>query len=79
MLRFPEVVQGAARNLEPHHLPHYALSLATAFHDFYTRHRVLEAEEGAAVTLARLRLVYAARTVLANVLGLMGMTAPDRM
>ncbi len=79
MLRFPEVVQGAARNLEPHHLPHYALSLATAFHDFYTRHRVLEAEEGAAVTLARLRLVYSARTVLANVLGLMGMTAPDRM
>ena len=79
MLRFPEVVQGAARNLEPHHLPHYALSLATAFHDFYTRHRVLEAEEGTAVALARLRLVYAARTVLANVLGLMGMTAPDRM
>ena len=70
MLRFPEVVQGAARNLEPHHLPHYALSLATAFHDFYTRHRVLESEEGAAVALARLRLVYAARTVLANVLGL---------
>ena len=79
MLRFPEVVQGAARKLEPHHLPHYALALATAFHDFYTRHRVLEAEEGAAVALARLRLVYAARTVLANVLGLMGMTAPDRM
>ena len=79
MLRFPEVVQAAARSLEPHHLPHYALSLATVFHDFYTKHRVLGAEEGAAVTLARLRLVTAARTVLANVLGLMGMTAPDSM
>ena len=79
MLRFPEVVQAAARNLEPHHLPHYALALATVFHDCYTKHRVLGAEEGAAVTLARLRLVSAARVVLANVLGLMGMTAPNSM
>ena len=79
MLRFPEVVQAAARNLEPHHLPHYALALAAVFHDCYTKHRVLGAEEGAAVTLARLRLVSAARVVLANVLGLMGMTAPDSM
>ena len=77
MLRFPEVVQAAARNLEPHHLPHYALSLATIFHEFYTKHRVLGEEPP--VTLARLRLVYAARTVLANVLNLMGMGAPERM
>ncbi len=79
MLRFPEVVQAAARNLEPHHLPHYALALATVFHDFYTKHRVLGAEEGPPVTLARLRLVSATRIVLANVLSLMGMNAPDTM
>jgi arginyl-tRNA synthetase len=77
MLRFPEVVQAAARNMEPHHLPHYALSLATAFHDFYTKHRVLGEEPP--ITLARLRLVHAARTVLSNVLGMMGMGAPERM
>ena len=77
MLRFPEVVELSARNLEPHHLPHYAYELATAFHDFYTKHRVLgEAER---VTLARLRLTQAAGTTLRNALTLMGMSAPEQM
>ena len=77
MLRFPEVVEMAARNLEPHHLPHYAYELATEFHDFYTKHRVLgEAPE---VTLARLRLSQAAGIVLRNALTLMGMNAPESM
>ena len=77
MLRFPEVVEMAARTLEPHHLPHYAYELATDFHDFYTKHRVLgEAEH---ITLARLRLSQAAGTVLRNALMLMGMSAPESM
>ena len=77
MLRFPEVVELSARNLEPHHLPHYAYELATAFHDFYTKHRVLGEEPH--VTLARLRLTQAAGTVLRNALMLMGMSAPESM
>ena len=77
MLRFPEVVEMAARNLEPHHLPHYAYELATVFHDFYTKHRVLG--EAPHVTLARLRLSQAAGTVLRNALMLMGMSAPESM
>ena len=77
MLRFPEVVELSARNLEPHHLPHYAYELATAFHDFYTKHRVLGEESR--VSLARLRLSQAAGTVLRNALTLMGMTAPESM
>lgn len=77
MLRFPEVVELSARHLEPHHLPHYAYELATAFHDFYTKHRVLGEEPR--VTLARLRLTQAAGTVLRNALTLMGMSAPEQM
>ena len=77
MLRFPEVVELSARNLEPHHLPHYAYELATTFHDFYTKHRVLGEEPR--VTLARLRLTQAAGTVLRNALTLMGMSAPESM
>ncbi len=77
MLRFPEVVESAARNLEPHHLPHYAYELATAFHDFYTRHRVLG--EAPRVTRARLRLAQAAGVVLRNALTLMGMSTPEQM
>ena len=77
MLRFPEIVELAARVLEPHHLPHYAYELATDFHDFYTKHRVLGEEPR--VTLARLRLTQAAGTALRNALTLMGMTAPEQM
>ncbi|MEK7815137.1 MAG: arginine--tRNA ligase, partial [Chloroflexota bacterium] len=43
MLRLPELVEQVARTLEPHHLPHYALDLATAFHWFYENCRVLSA------------------------------------
>ena len=78
MLLLPELVEQIAENHEPHHLPHYALELATAFHDFYERCRVIS-DEDAALTRARLRLCAAAKIALARTLDLMGMTAPDRM
>jgi arginyl-tRNA synthetase len=77
MLLLPEIVEIAARNLEPHHLPHYAQELATAFHSFYKQCRVVSDDE--AMTRARMKLVNAAQIVLARTLGLMGMTAPEEM
>ena len=77
MIELPEVVEIVATNLEPHHLPHYALELATAFHGFYKDCRVISEDE--ALTAARLKLVDAARIVLVRTLSLMGMTAPERM
>jgi arginyl-tRNA synthetase len=69
-----------ARNLEPHHLPHHALELATAFHWFYQQCRVVSsALEDLEITRARLKLVEAAKTVLARCLSLMSMEAPERM
>ena len=80
MIRLPELVEQAARALEPHHLPHYALELATAFHGFYENCRVISANpEDAEVTLARLKLVEAAQVVLGRCLELMGMSAPEHM
>ncbi len=80
MIRLPELVEQAARALEPHHLPHYALELATAFHGFYENCRVISANpEDAEVTLARLKLVEAAQVVFRRCLGLMGMNAPEHM
>ncbi len=80
MARLPELVEQMARTLEPHHLPHYAMELATAFHWFYDNCRVLSSNsEDAALTLARLKLVEATRIVFQRVLALMGMTAPERM
>ena len=80
MLGLPELIGMMARSLEPHHLPHYALELATAFHWFYQRCRVVSsAPEDAGVTRARLKLVEAAKIVLARCLALMEMEAPERM
>ena len=78
MLLLPELVETIAQNHEPHHLPHYALELATAFHDFYEKCRVLDDAEPD-MTRARLRLIASAKIVLASALGLMGMTAPEKM
>jgi arginyl-tRNA synthetase len=78
MLQLPELVQQMAVQLEPHHLPHYAQDLATAFHAFYTECRVLDAED-AALSKARLKLCLAAKITLARALTLMGMNAPERM
>ena len=78
MLMLPELVESIAQNHEPHHLPHYALELATAFHDFYEKCRVLD-DDAPDTTRARLRLIAAAKIVLASALGLMGMSAPEKM
>ncbi len=77
MLRFPELVESMATTLEPHQLPYYAMDLATAFHDFYEKCRVLSDDEQ--LSMARLKLVSAAKLTLARALDLMGMSAPERM
>lgn len=77
MLRLPELVESMAESLEPHHLTHYSLDLATAFHDFYERCRVVT--DDVPLSKARLKLVAAARSVLGRTLSLMGVRAPDRM
>ncbi len=77
MLLLPEIVEVIAYTLEPHHLAYYAQDLATAFHSFYKQCRVISQNE--ALTKARLKLVEAAKIVLAKTLHLMGVTAPDKM
>ena len=77
MLLLPELVEIAANTLEPHSLPHYSQELATSFHSFYTVCRVVS--DDIPMTKARLKLVEAAKIVLARTLGLMGMTAPENM
>ena len=77
LLLLPEVVEQVLETLEPHALPHYAMELAQAFHVFYTQCRVISDDE--ALTRSRLLLLGATRVVLARVLGLMGISAPDQM
>ncbi len=80
MLRLPEMVEMAADKLEPHHMAHYAIELAGAFHPFYHDVRVVSSDPAdAAVSRARLKLVAAARMTLARTLALMGVRAPESM
>ena len=78
---FPAVVATAAELREPHRIARYLEDLAGAYHRFYDACRVLPQRRRAAtdLTTARLWLVEAARVVLANGLGLLGVSAPDRM
>ena len=74
---FPEVVRGAALAREPHRIPNYLIETAASFHRFYHACRVVS--DDPVRSRARLELAEAARQVLENGLGLMGVSAPDRM
>jgi arginyl-tRNA synthetase len=76
---FPEVVEKAARDHEPHRITVFLHELATVVHGWYHHTRAVGAPEGPATEQARLLLARAARIVLANALTLLGITAPDRM
>jgi arginyl-tRNA synthetase len=78
---FPDVVRSAAELREPHRVARYLETLAAAYHKFYDACRVLPMgdEEISDLHRARLALSAAARQVLANGLGLLGVSAPERM
>jgi arginyl-tRNA synthetase len=78
---FPRVVATAAELCEPHRVARYLEELATTYHRFYDNCLVLPRgdDEITDLTRARLWLVEAARVVLANGLGLLGVSAPERM
>jgi arginyl-tRNA synthetase len=75
---YGEVVNVAARDLEPHRVVFYLQELAGALHRFYNSHRVL-GDEAASRVRARLALLEAVRRVIAAGLELLGVAAPERM
>ena len=78
---FPRVVASAAELREPHRVARYLEDLATAYHRFYDVCWVLPRgdEELAPIHVARLWLCAAARQTIANGLGMLGVSAPERM
>jgi arginyl-tRNA synthetase len=77
LARYPDVVEVAARQLEPHRLVFYLQELAGAFHRYYNQHRILT--DDVPTTAARLALVRAVRIVLRSALDLVGVGMPERM
>ena len=75
--RYPEIVETAAFNHEPHMLTHYLRDLANDFHTYYNAHTFIT--DDASLRNARLCLIEATRQVVANGLQLLGVSAPETM
>ncbi|MBE7021401.1 MAG: arginine--tRNA ligase [Ruminococcaceae bacterium] len=74
---FPQEVEDAALTLDPSKLTKYAVSVASSFHTFYNAKRVKV--EDTKLMKARIMLIKAVKITLKNLMGILGITAPDRM
>ncbi len=74
---FQEQVEKSASTLHPHVIFTYLLTLASAFHGYYNKHKVIT--DDPALSMARLSLVLAVKKVIRNGLALLGVDAPERM
>ena len=75
--RYPEVIEAAALNYDPHMLANYLRELAAIFHNYYNVHSFLVDDEP--LRNARLTLISAVQQVILNGLTLLGVSAPDKM
>jgi arginyl-tRNA synthetase len=78
LIYFPQLITKVAEELAPHHLPHYSIELAHAFHHFYTNCKVIDIKNKK-LSEARLALLEACKIVLASTLDLIGVEAPEKM
>lgn len=76
-LRFYDVIEGAARSLEPHRISFYLMELVGNFHSYYNKVRVLKNEPG--LTMARLLLISVLQQVIRSGLDILGVSAPEKM
>lgn len=74
---YPDLIEGCAAALEPHRTIFYLQSLASDFHFYYNKHRVLSDDER--LTAARLTLARAIGIILRSSLKLLGVSAPEKM
>ncbi len=77
LAKFPEVIDVAAQNREPHLMAHYLRELANALHTYYNAHQFIVADK--VLRNVRLTLILATRQTLKNGLRLLGVSAPEQM
>jgi len=77
MAEFPEVIRICAERLEPHRITYYLMNLASLFHNYYNKNRVLT--DDLKLTRGRLYLVKAVQMIIKNGLSLLGVHAPESM
>ncbi len=74
---YPDMLTGAAAGIAPHDVAFYARDLAGAYHSYYAAERVMD--QAPELSRARVALLAATRQVLANALGMLGVSAPEQM
>jgi len=77
LLLFPEVVEDSAQARAPHKVAYYLQEVASEFHVYYNKCRVVDGDRQ--MSGARLYLISCVQTVLSNGLKLLGISAPERM
>ena len=77
LAKYPDMLTTAARGFAPHDVSFYLRELAASYHSYYDAERILVKDE--AVKLARLALIAATAQVLRNGLGMLGVSASQRM
>ncbi len=77
LARYPDILAGSAKSMEPHRVTYFLMELASAFHTYYNKHR--ELTDDAQLRCGRLNLILAVQKVIRNGLTLLGVSAPDRM
>lgn len=77
LAKYPETIQKAAIQYEPHNLVYFLKDLSNEFHTYYDTHRILDEPEG--IQKARITLCLAVKQVIQNGLDLLGVTAPEAM
>ncbi len=78
LAKYPEVVEEAALAFEPHRLTFYLQDLAGLLHNYYFKHRIIDAGDPAR-TGSRLFLMKQVRTVIRSALKILGVEAPEKM
>ena len=76
LIRWPEVLEDVSVDYGAHRLPQYAMELARTFHEFYTKVRVIDNNQ---VRDFPLKLTKATKNVLADILKILGISAPEKM
>lgn len=77
LAEYPDLLTDASKDMAPHAVAFYLRDLASEFHSFYNADRVLVDDEE--IRLARLALLFATKQVIANGLGILGVSAPNKM
>ena len=77
LARYPETIQNSAKLMEPHRITFFLMNLASLFHAYYNKHRVLT--DDPVLSRGRLYLITAVQKVIRNGLTLLGVSAPDKM